>query len=150
MHVGSVIRHAVQVLVRLLALGTLAYAGASLFDSTIRPTALWAQTTTVPPVLVLLLSLAFSVAVLMGPKLWPAGHRAARPLGLALAVACFADAMVWMRLVGGGRVATSFPVPIGLVTGVLVVLWIHTARRAPVPASVRTQRDLWNKVLEQA
>ena len=146
----NVVRCSAQIAVRLLAIATLAYGGAALFFSEIEATRLWAQTDTVPTLVLLAVSVAFSVCVLVGPRLWAAGYRAARPLAVVLAIACVADAMVWLRLVGGGRVQSAFPVPIGLLTGALLLVWLHTARATPIPASVRTQRDMWNKVLDRA
>lgn len=150
MRILPVVRSASHIAVRLLALGTLAYGGASFFVEGSRATRLWAQTDTVPAPLVVLLSVSFSVCVLMGPKIWAAGFRAARPLAIALAVTCMADAMVWLRLVGSGRIQATVPIPVGLLTGALLLIWAHTARPVRVPIAARTQRDMWNKVLDRA
>lgn len=145
----NVIRSSSQIAVRVLAVATLAFAGAALFFEHISPTRLWRQTDTVPQIVVLALSLAFAVCVLPGPRLWAAGYRAARPLAVILAVACVADAMVWLRLVGSGRIQVELALPIGLLTAALLLVFAHTARVVPIPAAVRTQRDMWNKVLDR-
>lgn len=147
--VPSIVRHASAILVRLLGLGTLAYAGAALF-SDVNPVALWAQTDTVPALVLLALSVPFAVCVVAGPKLIASAHRIARPLATTLAVACFADAMVYLRAVGSGRMQVDLPIPVGLLTGTLLLVFARTSRYVPVPRSARTQRDLWNKVLDRA
>ncbi len=145
----AITRRVLDAGVTALALFSLANLLLAAFSDRWDPTWLWVQGGALPSGVVLALAILFAVGVLCLRGRHPAVDFGVRGVALLLGVACLADAFVYYRLLHGGRIESSFPVPMSLVLAVLLVAWAAAARPASPYARAGTRRALWVRVLDR-
>ncbi len=149
-HVMLVVRWVSDACVRTLAVFALANLLLGLFSPNWDVNHLWIQAGVLPGWLVQALVVAFALSVLLVRRAHPLARLGVRGLAILLAGACLADAFGYYRLLADGRIASSFPVPLSLVLGLLVLVWALLPRRRHVASRSRTRRALWIRVLDQS
>lgn len=109
---------------------------------------LWSRGGGLPAWFVEGLVVLFALVLLFGRRIHPAGGFLGYCLGVLLAVACLADAMVYFG--AQGAVPLENGVPPGLVIGALLLLWVATVGEEPYASESRTRRALWLRVVDRA
>ena len=146
----SMARSATDAAVRALALFALANLALGLTSTQHDANDIWIRAPFAPPWLVQALVLAFALGVLLARRLAPAPTLVVRGLALLLALACFADAYAYYRLLVAGAIASSLPVPLSLAVGLLLVAWVAARGRRQVTSTHHTQRGILLRVLEHS
>lgn len=136
------------VAVQALALFSLANLVLGLFSSRWNANGIWIRAGVVPAPVVTALVLLFALGVLFLARRHRTAALATRYLAVLLALACLADALGFYRLLAAGRIGSSWPLPLSLLLGLLLLAWAAWGRmRVPMQAG-RTRRALWIRVMD--